>query len=616
MKAPILATKLFKPVIRPEAVRRPRLLARLDEGRQKQLTLVCAPAGFGKTTLVSQWLAEGGRAAAWLSLDQRDNDLMRFLGALVAALQSIPIQFEENLSGMLASPQPPSAEYLLTSLINGIAAAEDPFLLVLDDCHEIDAKPVSDALVFLLEHLPGQMHLVILSREDPPLPLARLRARGQLSELRAADLRFSPEEAAEFLSRVMGLNLSAREVAELEQRTEGWIAGLQLAAVSMQGQEDTAGFIRAFSGSHRFILDYLMEEVLQKLPGSVQQFLLGTSILERMCGPLCDAVLMGPNTSGQRTLEELDRANLFIVPLDNERRWFRYHHLFAELLRQRLRLGEPSANHEGQEAVYHLRASQWYEEHGMEISAFQHAAAAADITRAQRLMEKERSPLRYGSGATLVIQWLNTLPPSVLDSRPLLLVKSATLLLASGQAAGVEESLQAAEAAVTAALQGAEPDESSRDLTGQIACARATLAFTRYDPETMLLQAQRALRIPGNSSLHSRTLDDWDGLFLQGDRSQAQGIVIPYRSPGQPGTSTILFWRKPPRASFRNWTISCTRRRKRTGTFFVLLTNAPFGCLRSVPWPCPSTRVNDLTKPKPSAASLRLAHQYVTMTGS
>ena len=529
MKAPIIAAKLFKPTIRPEAVRRPQLIARLHEGLQKQLILISAPAGFGKTTLVSQWFAEVGQPIAWLSLDRGDNDLTRFLTYLVFSLQTIPIQFRENLPGMLESPQPPSVEYLLTALINETAAAKGPFYLVLDDCHEIDARPVHDALAFLLEHLPLQMHLVIITREDPPLPLARLRAGGQLAELRTADLRFSSCEAADFLKRVMGLNLSDQEVDDLERRTEGWVAGLQLAAVSMQGQDDTAGFIQAFTGSHRFVLDYLMEEVLQKQPADTQAFLLCTSILDRMCASLCDAVLQDPNSSGQRTLEELDRANLFIIPLDNERRWFRYHHLFAELLRQRLRQSESPGNQAGREAACHIRASRWYEDNGYEIAAFQHAAAAGDIQRVERLMESEFLQLRYGSGAAIVLHWLRSLPASVLDARPLLWARFATLLLTSGQATGVEEKLQAAEAAIAKALQGAEPDGRSRDLIGQIACARATLAFTRYDPETILLQARRALRYlaPGNR-LFAFNAHWMIGMacFFKGDRSQARrGIV-------------------------------------------------------------------------------------------
>ena len=514
--------------MRPEAISRPQLIARLDVGREKQLTLVSAPAGFGKTTLVSQWLAEIGQAVAWLSLDRGDNDLARFLTCLVSSLQAIPIQFEKNFLGMLESPQPPSTEYLLTSLLNEISTVPESFFLVLDDCHEIDAKPVNDLLFFLLEHLPQQMHLVIVTREDPPLPLARLRARGQLTELRAADLRFSFSEAAEFLSRVMGLHMSDQEVADLEHRTEGWISGLQLAAVSMQGQDDTAGFIRAFTGSNRFVLDYLMEEVLQKLPGNVQHFLLGTSILERMCGSLCDAVLQDPSFSGQRTLEELDRANLFIVPLDNERRWFRYHHLFAELLRQRLRQGASSGSDEGNESGYHIRASRWYEDNGFEIAAFQHAAAAGDIDRAQRLMEAEQMPLRFGGGAAIVLHWLSSLPAPVMDARPLLWVRFATLLLVSGQTIGVEEKLQAAEAAIAALLQSAEPEGINRDLIGQIACARTTLAFTRYDSETIFTEARRALQYLDHGNRPFRFTANWMmgmAYFFKGDRAQArQGI--------------------------------------------------------------------------------------------
>jgi LuxR family maltose regulon positive regulatory protein len=335
MKTPIIATKLFSPLLRPEVIHRPHLTVRLEEGRQRQLTLISAPAGFGKTTLVSEWIAGSGQPVAWLSLDADDNDITCFLIYLVYSLQTILINIGDGLLGMLEAPQPPTPEFVLTTLLNELSSVSDHFFLILDDYHVIDAKPVNDALAFLLEHLPQQMHLVIATREDPSLPLARLRARGQLTELRAADLRFSCSEATVFLSQVMGLNLSDKDIADLENRTEGWIAGLQLAAVSMQGQTDNAGFIRAFTGSHRYILDYLIEEVLQQQPGNVQSFLLHTSILDRMSGSLCDAVLLNPSASGQETLEYLERANLFIAPLDGERRWFRYHHLFAELLRQR-----------------------------------------------------------------------------------------------------------------------------------------------------------------------------------------------------------------------------------------------------------------------------------------
>jgi len=395
MFAPILATKLYVPPPQPKVVLRTRLIERLNEGSlHRKLTLISAPAGFGKSTLVSEWLAGCERGAAWLSLDAGDNDPTRFVAYLGAALQTIAPNIGEGVLDVLQSPQPPPTESILTALINEITAVPDDFVLVLDDYHVIDARAVDDALTFVLEHLPPRMHLLIATREDPHLPLARLRARGQLSELRAADLRFTPDEAAEFLNQVMGLSLPAEDIAALEERTEGWIAGLQLAAISMQGQKDVTSFIKSFTGSHHFVLDYLVEEVLGQQSESVKAFLLRTSILDRLCGPLCDAVLLDPSLSGQETLEYLERANLFLVPLDNERRWYRYHHLFAELLRQRLH--QSAASSTGDEGwdvdELHIRASQWYEDNGLEIEAFQHAAAANDVERAERLIEGERIP--------------------------------------------------------------------------------------------------------------------------------------------------------------------------------------------------------------------------------
>ncbi len=343
MSTQVLATKLYIPPARPQLVPRPRLSERLNEGLRSKpgVTLISAPAGFGKTTLLSEWVAHCGRPIAWISLDEGDNDPARFLTYLISALQSIDANIGAGVLDRLQSPQPPPPESILTTLLNEITDITDPFIYVLDDYHVIDSKPVNQALTFLLEHMPPQMHLVIATREDPDLPLARLRARGTLTELRAADLRFSLPEAAEFLNQTMGLKLSTENIAALESRTEGWIAGLQLAALSIQGQKDTTGFIQSFTGSHRFVLDYLVEEVLARQTERVQTFLLRTSILERMCGPLCDAVLGKENEkanseSSSFILEQLERANLFIVPLDNERRWYRYHHLFADLLRQRL----------------------------------------------------------------------------------------------------------------------------------------------------------------------------------------------------------------------------------------------------------------------------------------
>ncbi len=523
MSTPILATKLYIPPPRPHVVSRPRLLERLNEGLHRKLILISAPAGFGKTTLVSQWLAGGARPAAWLSLDEGENDLTRFLTYLVAAVQTLAATIGAGVVSALLSPQPPPPASILTALLNDLTTISDQFVLVLDDYHLLDAKAVDQALTYLVEHLPPQMHLVIVTREDPQLPLARLRARGHLTEVRAVDLRFTPSEAAAFLNQVMGLTLSAEDIAALERRTEGWIAGLQFAALSLQGQPDATSFIRSFTGSHHFVLDYLVEEVLGQQPEHIQTFLLRTSILDRLCGPLCDAVLLDASASGQATLEYLEHANLFIIPLDNERCWYRYHQLFADLLR--LRLHQSIASSTGDEgksiAELHIRASQWYEDHDLEIEAFHHAAAAHDVERAERLMEGEGIPLHFRGAVAPVLHWLESLPKAVLDTRPSLWVRYASLLLVNGQTTGVEEKLQAAEAA----LQGSEPDDMTRDLVGQIAADRATLALTQYEAETMLAQSRRALEYLHPDNLAVRATAHWTlgvAYFLQGDRARAR----------------------------------------------------------------------------------------------
>ena len=449
----LLATKFHRPLPRANLVRRPQLAERLTQGVMGPLTLVSAPAGFGKTTLLAHWLAESGMPAAWLSLEPGDNELVRFLSYLIAALQTLDSQLGSEVLTLLQMPQPAAAETVLTLLTNDVGSHEHDrgdFALVLDDYHVLAAKPIDHALTYLVEHLPPHMHLVIATREDPPLPLARLRAGGHLTEVRAVDLRFTDFEAAEFLNQTMGLTLSAEDVSRISSRTEGWITGLQLAALSLQGQKDTASFIRTFTGSHHFVLDYLVEEVLGQQPESLQTFLLRTSILDRMTGPLCDAVLLDPSGSGQETLEYLEHANLFLVPLDNERRWYRYHQLFADLLRQRLH--QRSASSQGDEVEYvnelHIRASVWYEDHGLEIEAFQHAAAANDVARAERLIEGEGMPLHFRGAGAPVLNWLESLPRTALDTRPSLWVTYASTLLFGGQHTAVEEKLQAAEAAM------------------------------------------------------------------------------------------------------------------------------------------------------------------------
>lgn len=523
MSIPILATKLYIPPSRPNTVSRPRLIERLNEGMHSKLTLISAPAGFGKSTLVSEWVAGCERRVAWLSLDEGDNDPSRFLTYLISALQTIEPNTGKGLLAALQNPQLPPIESLLTALINEITNFPDHFVLVLDDYHAIDSKPVDQLLIFLLQHLPPQMRLVIATREDPNLPLARLRGRGQLSELRAADLRFTPSEAAEFLNRVMGLNLRDADIDALEARTEGWIAGLQLAALSMQGREDTAGFIQAFTGSHHFVLDYLIEEVLEHQSESIQTFLLRTSILDRLCGPLCDAVLDSSSASGQETLEHLERHNLFIVPLDSERRWYRYHHLFAELLRQRLQQSVSSTGDEGV-VESHIRASVWLEENGLVVEAFHHAAAANDIERAERLMAGGGMPLHNRGVVTTILDWLASLPKTAMDARPELWVRSATLSLAIGQSTGVEARLQAAEASIAATMQGAEPDDRTRDLIGEIAAARSTLALSQYQIETILVQSRRALEYLSVDNLSLRFRASWTMGFayhFRGERAVA-----------------------------------------------------------------------------------------------
>ena len=490
MSTPILATKLYVPPPRPKVVLRPNLIERLKEGLHRKLTLISAPAGFGKTTLVSEWAASCERPVAWLSLDEGDNDPACFLTYLVSALQMVAPKIGEGVLAILQSPQPPPIESILTTLLNEITTIPDNFVLVLDDYHILDAKPVNNAIIFLLEHLPPQMHLVIATREDPNLPLASLRVRGQLTELRAADLRFTSAEAGEFLNEMMGLNLSPEDIAALEAHTEGWIAGLQLAAISMQGHQDAASFIKSFTGSHHFVLDYLIEEVLHKQPESVQKFLLRTSILDRMCGTLCDAVLGSPSASGQETLEYLERANLFIVPLDNERCWYRYHHLFAELLRQRL--GKPK-----EFAEFNLRASQWHEENCDLGAAFHYAIVAGDFVRAAGLAEAAWQGMNESFQMAAWLGWVKKLPEEVIRVRPVLCTLFGRAFTDAGEPEASELRLQDAERC----LDGSDVanDAQLKSLPAMIALARAYNAQVQGNLATTVKYVEQAFQlIPEN----------------------------------------------------------------------------------------------------------------------
>ncbi|MGZ9583050.1 LuxR C-terminal-related transcriptional regulator [Paenibacillus marinisediminis] len=468
MSTPIMATKLFFPTPRPKAVCRPRLTERLSMGLYRKLTLISAPAGYGKTTLVCEWLADCGRPAAWLSLEEGDNELIRFLTCMISSIQTLETNIGQGILAVFQTPQLPPTESILTALLNEITAIPNPFILVLDDYHAVNSKPVDDAVYFLLDHLPTQMHVVITTRQDPSIPLARLRARDQLTELRAADMRFTLSESEDFLNRIMGLNLSMDKIISLESRTEGWVVGLHLAALAIQGDHDAGRLIQSFTGSHYFVLDYLVEEVLQRQSEAVQTFLLRTSILDRLCGTLCDDVVLDPTVSSKTTLIDLERKNLFVVPLDNERRWYRYHHLFADLLRKRLQ----ESLDEGDIVELHIRASEWYENNGFEIEALRHAVESHDIERAARLLEGNGMPLHLRGAASITLDWLESLPAEELDARPALWVMYGSAMLITGKLTGVEHKLRAAEAV----LAGAEQDVRVRDLIGLIAATRATLA--------------------------------------------------------------------------------------------------------------------------------------------
>src|SRR5262244_3590235 len=414
----LVATKFHVP--RAGFVPRPRLLARLAQGVDRGLAVVCTPAGFGKTTLLGDWARRSRRPAAWLSLDAGDNDPARFWRYVATALDRARPGTCAPLAALLRGPQQPPLEAVVTALINQLMnlPGEGEVALLLDDYHLIEAPRVHDSVTFLLDRLPPGLRLVLASRADPPLPLARLRARGQLAELRAADLRFTLEETAAFLREATGLDLPAASVHTLQERTEGWAAGVQLAALSLRGHCDPAGFVANFSGSHRYVLDYLSEEVLARQPEQVLRFLLETSVLERLRGPLCDAVT--GRTGSQAVLEDLERANLFMVPLDEVRGWWRYHHLLADLLRSRLADERPERVPE-----LHRAAAVWHEEHGFAGDAVRHALAAGDVAWAARLVERHvEALLRRGEGATLD-RWLSALPAKCIRARPRLCLAQA-----------------------------------------------------------------------------------------------------------------------------------------------------------------------------------------------
>jgi len=502
----MLQTKLHVPPIRPELVSRPRLIERLNAGLNGKLTLISAPAGFGKTTLVNEWIQVIGGASppiaiAWLSLDEGDNDLARFLSYFIAALnqiEGIESTIGKGALSILQSPQPSPTEAVLTPLINEIATIPDRILFVFDDYHLIEVQAIHDALTFLLNHCPPQMHLIIASREDPPLPLSQLRARGQITEIRERDLRFTTQECVVFLNQVMELRLSADEVSILETRTEGWIAGLQLAALSMRGRADTQRFVRSLTGTHRHILDYLTDEVLERQPEQIRTFLLYTSILDRLTGPLCNALTGEEN--GKETLELLDSTNLFIIPLDDERRWYRYHPLFRDLLRYYLKQETATQSL----VLLHRCACAWLAQHGLEAEALPHAIAAQDLDCAANLIEASAAGQTLRGKIGALNAWLDELPNGLIQKRPHLSVIRAWTYHMDGQRDAIEPHLQDAERSLR--MLG-RPDDAPfvSDLLGQIAAIRASNVRHQGDWPLFFQYAGEALELLAEDSLAVRT---------------------------------------------------------------------------------------------------------------
>ena len=511
----LLQTKLYMPRLRPSFIPRPNLIAKLNQGLQQEskLTLVSAPAGFGKTTLITEWIAERARPFAWLSLDERDADINRFLTYFVAALQSVAAKVGGGVLTVLQSAQLPPTNSILTSLLNDIMTIPEHFFFVMDDYHVLDARLIDEALTFVLEQAPPQMHLIITTREDPNLPLARWRVRNQLTELRASDLRFSLGETAVFLRQLMGLTLTEEHIATLEDRTEGWIAGLQLAALSMQGRQDVSGFIDAFTGDNRYIVDYLVEEVLHRQPEPTRRFLLQTAILDRLNGPLCDAVT--GQIGGKAQLETLERGNFFIIPLDDRRHWYRYHHLFAEVLKVHL-LAEQTAH----VSELHRRASNWYEQHDLVADAIRHALLAEDFEHAADLIERAVPDMRQSRQESRLLAWFQVLPDELFENRPVLTVHYAGTLLQNGHLDGVESRLRDVEQWLEMPANSREHpiyvnEEDFRRLPGSVAMYHAGMALIRSDTMNTVKYAQQVL-----------ALAPPDDYFLHGAASALLGLAF------------------------------------------------------------------------------------------
>ncbi len=532
----LLATKLHVPRSRPGFVARPRLARQLDEGLARGLTLVSAPAGFGKTSLLASWARASSQPVAWLSLDSGDNDPARFWRHAFAALDLAQQGIGARVAPLLSLTEPPPSEVLVTALINGLAQGGEPgqVVLVLDDYHLIDSPQLHTSMALLAEHLPPGLQLVLASRSEPPLPLARLRARGHVAELGAADLRFTMQEAADLL----GSGLPGDALTALTARTEGWAAGLQLAALSLRGQPDAARFVAEFSGSNRYVLDYLTEEVLESQPDDVRGFLLQTSVLDRLSGPLCDAIT--GRSDGQQMLERIERAGLFLVPLDDVRGWWRYHHLFADLLRARLAGEQP-----GRARELHSLATRWHEEHGLADDAIRHALAAEDVAEAARLIERHFDAAYMTGERATIARWLSAVPRPVALARPRFRLAQTFAALVYGDVEAAGALLSGADDVERSPAEPFSPSAGEAaslivNIPAGFAIARAWLAYLRGEPVTMAAYAAAARAELGEGQLMlgsvyqlNLALADWLGGKLTDAEREFTDLVARWRSFGQ-----------------------------------------------------------------------------------
>jgi LuxR family maltose regulon positive regulatory protein len=480
-----LRTKLYVPPLQSTCISRPRLLKRMAEGFERKLTLISAPAGFGKTTLLVEWIHHKKKPVAWFSIDKKDNDPVHFLTYVIAGLRTLEASIGKAALTLLQSPQPPPLESILINLINDICCITTDASLVLDDYHAVDAKPIHDLIAFLLDHLPKHMHLIMATRSDPPLLLARLRSQNQLAELRAADLSFTTNETADLFNKSLNLQLSTDDIHLLETRTEGWIAGLQLAALSLHGRKDPSNFLKAFKGDNRYIADYLTEEVLNRQPEKLRNFLLQTSILERLSGSLCDAVTGLANS--RQMLNTLEDANMFVIPLDEERCWYRYHHLFADLLEQRLRMKQGNLV-----AELHRRASQWFAKNGFKNEAVDHALVAQDYDSAAQLIEDIAELDWDRARESRILQWVRKLPDEKIETNPKLCIFYARELFKNGLPGDAEVKLQAAEQMLESTSPG---DINKEELQGRIAVIRAYVSARTGDVSRIIHFSKQALKL-------------------------------------------------------------------------------------------------------------------------